>query len=679
MRRLTLSPIALLLVSLITSCGSSGGGTSGTERAPLTLAGTVSTFAGTGVATFAGSEPTFFGPSGVVKVGSDLFVTDMGNNTIRKVVIATGETTTLAGSGVPGHADGTGSDSSFWSPGGITSDGTNLYVVDRSNSRIRQVVIATGEVTTLAGRDGPHESVDGTGSAAEFAFPEGIATDGTNLYVTESGSKIRKVVIATGVVTTIANFSNGIRHPYGIATDNGTNLYLTSSDNTIQKMVVATLEVTTLAGRPGATRTDNAALDGTGSAATFYNPWGIAIDGTNLFVTDSRNHTVRKVVIATGAVTTLAGGRKSAGYADGAGSAARFNLPWGIATDGTELFLADYMNFSVRKVAIASAEVTTVSGSPGFSADGTAGEATFNNPSGAASDGRNLFVADTCNHTIRKIVIATGAVTTLAGYAGEYGVADGNGSDARFNNPSGLATDGTNVYVADTGNCTIRKIAIATGETTTLAGRPEEVGAADGFGSEATFNSPYGIATDGTNLYVADTANHTIRKVVIATGEVTSVAGAAGIAGASSGMGAAATFNQPAGITYDGGNLYVADTFNGTVRKIVLATGAVTTLAGISGAGGSDDGMGSGARFDLPTGIASDGMYLYVSDQGNHTIRKIVIATREVTTIAGSASHTGATNGAGTDARFYYPTGLATDGTSLFVADCFNNAIRVIR
>jgi hypothetical protein len=185
--------------------------------------------------------------------------------------------------------------------------------------------------------------------------------------------------------------------------------------------------------------------------------------------------------------------------------------------------------------------------------------ARFRNPLGVVPDGAgNLYVADTDNDTIRKVVLATGAVTTLAGTAGSIGYADGIGAAARFNGPTGLATDGAgNLYVADTGNNTIRKVVLATGVVTTLAGNATLPGSADGTGPAARFISPRGVALDGAgNLYVADEGNHTVRVMVLATGAVTTLAGAAGMYGNMDGTGAAARFNSPFGVAADGaGNL----------------------------------------------------------------------------------------------------------------------------
>ncbi len=231
-------------------------------------------------------------------------------------------------------------------------------------------------------------------------------------------------------------------------------------------------------------------------------------------------------------------------------------------------------------------------------------------------------MTDSTNHTIRKIVIASGAVTTLAGTAGTSGSVDGVATTASFYFPKGITTDGICLYVADAGNHIIRKIVIATGAVTTLAGSVGLSGSADGIGLAAKFNWPEGITTDGTNLYVTD-GYCTIRKIVIATGAVTTLAGTVGISGSVDGIGTAASFSTSKGITTDGTSLYVTDYANFTIRKIVIATGVVTTLAGNVGAMGSTDGTGAAAGFFLPTGISTDGKSLYVSDTRNHTIRKI--------------------------------------------------------
>jgi 6-phosphogluconolactonase (cycloisomerase 2 family) len=591
--------------------------------------------AGRGSADGTGSAARFMGPYGITSDGTHLFVADTNNHTIRKIVIATGVVTTLAGTaGSSGSTDATGLAAKFSRPSGITIDGPHLFVADTYNHTIRKIVIATGVVTTLAGTAGSSGSTDGTGSAAKFDNPYGITSDGTHLFVPDSNNHtIRKIVIATGVVTTLA----------------GT------------------------AGSSGST-------DATGSAARFKGPFGIIRDGPHLFVADTNNHTIRKIVIDTGVVTTLAGTAGSSGSTDDTGSAARFNRPDGITSDGTHLFVMDRSNHTIRKIVIATGVVTTLAGTAGSfgSTDATGSAARFYNPSRVTSDGTHLFVADRSNHTIRKIVIDTGVVTTLAGTAGSFGSTDATGSAARFYIPGGITSDGTHLFVADTYNHTIRKIVIATGVVTTLAGTAGSSGSTDATGSAARFDGPSGITSDGTHLFVVDTYNHTIRKIVIATGVVTTLAGTAGNVDSTDATGSAARFAWPQAITSDGTHLFVADRSNHTIRKIVIATGVVTTLAGTAGSAGSTDGTGSAARFNWPYDITSDGTHLFVADTYNHTIRKIVIATAVVTTLAGTAGSTGSTDGIGTAARFNNPYGITSDGIHLFVADKENHTIRKI-
>jgi hypothetical protein len=328
-----------------------------------------------------------------------------------------------------------------------------------------------------------------------------------------------------------------------------------------------------------------------------------------------------------------------------------------------------------------AAAVSTLAGSPNVtgSADGTGAAARFYYPQDITTDGTNLYVADAGNCTIRKIVISTGQVTTLAGTAGSCGFADGTGPAARFQEPQAITTDGTNIYVADTFNVTIRKIVISTGQVTTLAGTAGVGGSADGIGPAASFDAIFSITTDGTNLYAADTNNSTIRKIVISTGQVTTLAGTAGSIGFADGTGSEARFQAPYGITTDGTYLYVADESNFTIRKIVISTGQVTTLAGTGDVPGSADGVGSAARFQNPEGVTTDGTSLYVVDTGNQTIRKIVISTGQVSTLAGTVFLTGSTDGVGSAARFNYPQGITTDGTNLYVADALNQTIRKLQ
>lgn len=561
-----------------------------------------------------------------------LYVTDSGNHSIRRIEIATGIVTTIAGSAeASGAVDGSGATARFNLPSGITSDGENLYIAEYGNSIIRKVDIDTSAVTTIAGSAENTGSIDGIGAAASFQNPQGITTDGTNLFITDSwNSTIRKIVIATGEVTTIAGSSEFRGYE-----------------------------------------------DGTGSVARFYYPVGIATDGTNLYVADTSNQVIRAVDLTTSAVTTLCGSAESWGTDDGVGTESRFDGPAGILSDGTSLYVTDAGSGRIRKVELASRDVSTLAGNqPRGLTNGLGAKARFEMPMGATTDGENLFIADM--GAIRRIEISTGMVSTLAGGT-NLGTSDGSGSSAEFNLAHGITTDGKNVYVTDQNSSTIRKIEIATSTVTTIAGSAGITGFNDGTGADATFNRPSGITTDGTNLYVCDSQNAIIRQVSIETSAVATLAGTAGALGSVDGIGSDARFFWPSGITTDGTNLYITDNGNEVVRKVVIATGTVTTFAGRPEIGGYSDGAAINAEFFVPRGISTDGTNLYLVDTGNRIIRKIVLATGAVTTLAGKPGTPGFADGIGSTARFNYPEGITTDGSSLFVTDRDNYSIRQIR
>jgi streptogramin lyase len=305
--------------------------------------------------------------------------------------------------------------------------------------------------------------------------------------------------------------------------------------------------------------------------------------------------------------------------------------------------------------------------------------ALFAFPSGIVKDSSdNLFVCDSFNHTIRKIT-SEGMVSTFAGTALSSGIADGTGSAARFNNPTGITIDSSdNLFVCDNANYTIRKIT-PVGVVTTFAGTAGSAGSTDGTGSNARFAVSYGITIDSSNnLFVCDNGNQTIRKIT-PVGVVTTFAGTAGSVGSTDGTGSNARFRNPLAITIDSSNnLFVCDSSNQTIRKIT-PVGVVTTFAGTAGSGGTTDGTGSAARFNNPTGITIDSSNnLFVCDSGNQTIRKITSA-RDVSTFAGTALSSGITDGTGNAARFNNPTGITIDSSNnLFVTDRFNNTIRVV-
>lgn len=306
--------------------------------------------------------------------------------------------------------------------------------------------------------------------------------------------------------------------------------------------------------------------------------------------------------------------------------------------------------------------VTTLAGSSsGGYADGIGTQATFNFPVDVAVDSNgNVYVADQSNNMIRKIT-STGLVTTLAG-SPTAGSSDGIGSFASFYSPYSVAADTNgNVYVADRGNNMIRKITSA-GVVTTLAGSTTS-GSADGVGTLASFYAPSGVAVDASgNVYVADLGNNMIRKIT-STGVVSTLAGST-TAGSSDGAGVLASFNAPYDVAVDvNANVYVADSNNHMIRKITPA-GVVTTLAGSTNGGVTQNGIGIAAKFYFPVGVAVDSNgNVFVGDTGNHVLRKIT-PLGDVTTYIDSSSASGPAS------SFYIPYGVTVDGNgNVYVAD----------
>jgi sugar lactone lactonase YvrE len=379
----------------------------------------------------------------------------------------------------------------------------------------------------------------------------------------------------------------------------------------------------------------------------------------------------------------VAGALGTAGSTDGVGAAARFDEISGLATDGSSLYVGDLQ--TLRKVALATAAVSTFAGSFATkgSADGTGAEARFNAPREVAADGAgNVYVADTGNHIIRKVVLATGATSTIAGQVGVAGSANGVGTAAQFNNPRGLAVDAAgNLFIVDSYNQTIRKMVLATGAVSTIAGSVGTQSSTDGPGLAARFKYPTGLALDGAgNLFVLDAGTSTVRKMVLATTSVTTLAGSPGMSGISDGIGSAARFSFPTGIAADSaGTVFVTE--SSRVRKVVVATGAVTTFAGGgSGEPGSADGIGTAASFNYPTAMAVDGAgNLFVCDARNRTIRKIVPATASVTTFVGAAGRYGVQPGP-LPGSLSTPAGLAVaPGGVLVIVDSEESAVLAVR
>jgi len=305
--------------TITVTCSKVGGSVQGNA---LSLTNAVSTMAGTAgkqgyVDTVVG-PPQFNNPASITTDGTNLYVADAGNNVIRKIVIATGVVSTVAGTGVAGYVDtAVGVPAQFNGPQGITSDGTYLYVADTGNNAIRKIDNA-GTVTTLVGN-----------TLGTFSSPAAITYDGiSNLYVADSTHNLIKMLTTAGVMST--TFSVSVTSPQGI-TYAGSYLYVTSGNSIYQ--------VTT-------TGAGTATLLTSGSTVL----QGITSDGTYLYVANTGSHTILMTPILSPLLSLVAGTSGTAGSTDGTGSAARFRFPGGITTDGTNLYITDTGNQTIRKI-----------------------------------------------------------------------------------------------------------------------------------------------------------------------------------------------------------------------------------------------------------------------------------------------------------------------------------------
>ncbi len=756
----------------------------------------VGTFAGTGVVgdlNGARASSEFALPTAVAKDAfGNIFVADSGNQQIRMIDSA-GNVTSIAGSGpFSGLANGPGPDAKFSFPSAVAvgPDG-NVYVADTFNHRICKLVrpaIVGGVwmVETLAGPNSPGNAgfLNQSGSAARFNYPYGIALDSAgNVFVADAlNHRIRKITPTGGVSTYAGSGTDGMIDtttapplitdpPYTPLTARfdtpravcliGSTLYVADSGNhRIREITSGGSLASTVTTFAGSTIGD---VDGNGASAKFNSPSGITTDGVGvLYVADEQNHKIRKIVVSSQGVTTVAGSGV-AGFLEGKSDVAQFDSPTGviIGPDGN-LIVADGENDRLRRIIIQNTKMvstaivgdiisgmqqvtatihadalgldpgalyyirwvssTSVTQSlglrftlyeipvlstepashiiptaarlnanvdpknnltdvifeystdpdllPPYGVSTLAGStaAGLTGASGIVSDGSGgAYIADRANHRILR-VSALGVVTTFAG-SGVAGFSNANGILSQFENPNGLARDGAgNLYVADEANHCIRKITPG-GDVTTFVGSGV-AGFANGAAASAKFLYPAGVAVDAAgNLFIADMGNQRIRQFSISTGDVTTLAGT-GVAGITAdGNASTAQFSSPRGIAVNaaGTHVWVADTLNHRVRLIL--SGSAFSIAG-DGTAAFADGLGNAAQFSSPTGIAlsADGV-AYVSDSGNHRIRQVK-ADGTVTTLAGSgiagtidSPVTGAGLYPATATQFSSPTGISIDSS----------------
>jgi uncharacterized protein (TIGR03437 family) len=609
-----------------------------------------------------------------------------------------GMVTRVAGTGLAGFSgDGEPATSAQLNfPLGVAVDASgNLYIADTSNRRIRKVA-SNGTITTVAGNGRIGYSGDGgPATSAQVNWPMGVAVDASgNLYIADSvDCRIRRVS-QNGTITTVAgNGTAGYRgdrgpavsaqldSPNGVAVGASGDLYIADTDNHRIRKVAPDGTMSTVAGN------GTAGYGGDGGPATsaaLSSPRRVAMDTSgNLYITDFGNNRIRRVD-PNGIIWTVAGNGTSGFGGDG-----------GLATDATvsnatdvsmdtsgNLYILDTSNERIRKVSPAGTIATVVGGPVG---DGGPGVFVgLHELDGLAYDsGGNLYLADATAQRVRRIA-PTGVITTVAGNGSQGYSGDGGPAvNAQLSLPRGVATDaGGNLYIAEAGNSRIRKVA-SNGTISTVAGT-----GGVGFGGDggqalnAWLNHPWGVAVDASgNLYIADTTNHRIRKV-IPDGNIATIAGTgtAGFGG-DGGPATSAMLNAPVAVTLDtSGNLYIADRDNQRVRKLA-PNGTISTVAGNgTNAYGGDSGPATSAQLYAPNGVVVDASgNLYITDTQNHRVRQVAPGGT-ITTVAGSgAPGLSGDGGPATSARFNHPRGVAVDRVgNVCVGDEWNNAVRLL-
>ncbi len=665
----------------------------------------ISTVAGLGVNLGDDGPATaavFFSPIGIARdAAGNIYIADVEAHVVRKVGVD-GIIRRVAGAESRRSFSGDGgpaTEARLAAPAGLAVDAAgNLYIADRGNQRVRKVTPGN-VISTVAGSGQQGFSGDGgRATEAQLNGPSALAVDGAgNLYIADRANHRIRRVSADGVIHTVAG--NGllgfcgdggpatkacVEWPLGVAVDSAGNLYVSDSNNRRIRKVTADGVINTVAGKgtPG-----SGGDGGPATEALFGHPTGVAVDATgNLYIVDEGNQGVPSVVhkVTTDGVMWTVAGTGPPGYAGDGGpaTAAQLSYPQAVAVDpaGT-LYIVDLGNRRGRKVSdgtISTFAGTTTTGGDG----GAAAAAQLLAPSDVVVDGAgNLYVADTFNHRILKVT-TDGTIRTVAG-TGSAGMSGdgGKATSAQLYEPSGVVVDAAgNLYIADSANHKVRKVT-PDGIIRRLAG--EGWGGYTGDGGpalQARLNRPTGVALDRSgNVFIADSWNHAIRRVA-PDGEIITVAGTgrSGFSG-DGGHAAAAQLNNPTSVLVDStGNLYIADRGNHRVRKVV-PDGTISTVAGTGQTGfEGDGGPATSARFWQPHGVALDRAgNLYIADLYNHRIRK-VSPEGTISTIAGTGqSGFGGDGGPATEAQFFQPHGVAVDAAgSIYIADRYNHRIR---
>ena len=599
-------------------------------------------------------------PAGLALNGAgDLFIADFNNNVIREVNLVSGVITTVAGDGTAGYSGdrGQATAAELYLPNGVAVDNHgNLFIADYGNNTIRAVNLASGIITTVAGTGVAGYSGDGgQATSAQLSTPGAVIADNRgDLFVADSGNNaIREINLASGVITTIAGAGTAgysgdggqataatLKFPVDLILSTAGDLFIADTNNSaIRAVNLASGAITTVAGNGVQ---DFSGDGGQATAASLNCPQGVALDGSgHLFIADDGNFTtgvfnnrIREVNLSTGIIQTVAGG----GPADNSPAAnAAIDLVSVTVDAAGNLYIPDPYAATVREVNVATGLVTTVAGNGGSGDGGNGGQATaaaLGTPSSVALDNHgDLFIADSSNDVVREVNLPTGVITTVAGVgAPGYSGDGGQATAAHLDRPMGVAVDSYgNLFISDTANSVVREVNLASGVITTVAGSAFGFGYS-GDGGQATAASltlPYGVAVDNNgNLFIADFGDDAVREVNLESGVITTVAGNGyyGYSG-DGGQATAASLARPADVAVSSsGQLFIADSGNSVIRAVDLSSGTITTAAGNGSFGYSGDGGSPlAAALFSPQGVAVDSNGdLFIADTGNNRIRSVM-------------------------------------------------------
>ena len=559
----------------------------------------------------------------------------------------------------------------------------NLYYGENTVGWRLRKFDASNRITTVAGNyqffygDGQYP----TNAAVGPKLSVSVVSPGALLVTDVSNARLR-FITTDPIITTIAGsgqpgyagdgglaYNAVFNNPTTTVADSASNIYLADTSNNMVRIITgSTIARYAGTGQAGSTG------DGGQALAARITPVGLAVDSTNLYITDLSNCVIRTVNNTTKVIQVFAGNYTKGFSGDGGlATAATLSYPHGIAVDSNTVYVCDTGNQRVRRINGSIISTIAGNGLSGFSGDGgPAYLAAISSPTGVTTDGQgNLYIADTQNHCIRFVNAQTGIITTVAGQGGRGGYQGNNAfaTTALLSTPSYVAFDQSSgyYYIADDGNRRIRLVNSATGVIYDYVGNGSPFSLSDKImASNAVFGSIAGVAADlQNNIYVADSVTNSISKIDYVTHTISTV------------LFGAAISSPHTVITDSSNNLIFCDTNNHRIRKYVSSTQLVTTIAGTGVAGYNGDGIyATAATLNYPKALTLDKAgNLYIGDSSNYRIRR-VDPTGFITTLAGTGTQGLISTSAAVNTPIGFATALTTDSTNtLYFTDIPSNGL----